>query len=255
MDKLRNATNHKILCVIPSRLNSTRLPRKALALIGNKPMIQWVYEGASQCTAFSKVIVATDSQEIADVIIKLGGQVEMTPSELPTGTDRVAYVAKKYPEYDVVVNLQGDEPFIKTQMIESLVETYLNGLNPQMATLACPLNFEKEYNDPNTVKVIYNKFNQAIYFSRSPIPFFRHENMSEAPLLMHLGLYVFTREFLLKFTQMEQTPLEKSELLEQLRAVENGVLIYVSQTPHRIIEINYPEDLVLARQYVLENNF
>ncbi|MES2614695.1 MAG: 3-deoxy-manno-octulosonate cytidylyltransferase [Bdellovibrionota bacterium] len=242
----------KILCVIPSRLNSTRLPRKPLVLIGNKPMIQWVYEAACQCVAFSKVIVATDSEEIEEVIKKLGGHVEMTPSELPTGTDRVACIAKKYPEYDVVVNLQGDEPFIKPEMLVSLVSPYLNGINPAMATLACPLNLEKEYNDPNTVKVIYNKLNHAIYFSRSPIPYFRQQNIENVPILMHLGLYAFTRKFLLEYTQMEQTPLEKSELLEQLRAVENGVSIYVSQTPHRIIEINYPEDLENARKYVEE---
>ena len=241
-----------ILCVIPSRLNSTRLPRKPLVLIGDKPMIQWVFEAAMKCTAFAKVIVATDAQEIADVILKLGGQVEMTPSDLPTGTDRVAFVAKKYPEYDVVVNLQGDEPFIKPEMLVSLVEPYLNGLNPQMATLACLIHLEAEYSDPNTVKVIYNKLNQAIYFSRSSIPFFR-QNIANAPVLMHLGLYAFTKEFLLTFTQMEQTPLEKAELLEQLRAVENGIPIYVSQTPHRIIEVNYPEDLEIARKYVAEN--
>jgi 3-deoxy-manno-octulosonate cytidylyltransferase (CMP-KDO synthetase) len=240
---------NKILCVIPSRLNSTRLPRKPLVLIGNKPMIQWVYEGAKQCSAFSKIIVATDSQEIADVIEKVGGEVEMTPSELPTGTDRVAYVAKKYPEYNVVVNLQGDEPFIKAEMLISLVEPYLNGLNPQMATLACPLHLNEELNDPNTVKVIVNKLKQAIYFSRSSIPFFRNKNVSDLPLFMHLGLYAFTREFLLEFTQMEQTPLEQTEILEQLRALENGVPIYVSQTPHRIIEINYPEDLEKAQKY------
>lgn len=240
----------KILCVIPSRLNSTRLPRKPLVLIGNKPMIQWVYEAAIQCSAFAKVIVATDSIEIASIIEKIGGHVEMTPSELPTGTDRVAFVARKHSEYDVIVNLQGDEPFIKADMLMSLVEPYLNGLNPKMATLACPINQENEYNDPNTVKVLYNKLNYAIYFSRSPIPFFRQQDIPNIPMLMHLGLYAFTREFLLEFTKMEQTPLEKTELLEQLRAVENGVSIYVSQTPHRIIEINYPEDLEAARKYV-----
>lgn len=153
----------EILCVIPSRLNSTRLPRKPLVMIGNKPMVQWVYEAAVKCEAFAKVIVATDAKEIEEIIKNVGGHVEMTPTELPTGTDRVAYVAEKYPEYNVVVNLQGDEPFIKPEMLKTLVTPYLNGINPQMATLACPLNFQTEYTDPNTVKVIYNKLNHAIY--------------------------------------------------------------------------------------------
>ena len=243
-------TDNKILCVIPSRLNSTRLPRKALVLIQGKPMIQWVYEGALKCKSFAKVVVATDCQEIADVILKLGGDVEMTPSELPTGTDRVAYVAQRHPEYNVVVNLQGDEPFIRADMLDSLVEPYLNGKNPSMATLACPISLEKEYADPNTVKVLVNKFNSAIYFSRSPIPFFRTQNIPNVPVHMHLGLYAFKRDFLLDFTKMEQTPLEQTELLEQLRALENGVSIYVSLTPHKIIEINYPEDLIAAEEYL-----
>ena len=240
----------KILCVIPSRLQSTRLPRKPLVMLGNKPMIQWVYEGALTCPHLSEVIVATDSQEIADVILKIGGKVEMTPSELPTGTDRVAFVAQKYSEYEVVVNLQGDEPFIKGEMLSSLVEPYLKGLNPSMATLACPIDMATEYNDPNTVKVIYNKLNQAIYFSRSPIPFYREKNVDDVPILMHLGLYAYTRQFLLEYPTMKQTPLEKAEVLEQLRALENGIPIYVSQTPHRIIEINYPHDLEAANEYL-----
>ncbi len=243
----------KILCVIPSRLNSTRLPKKPLLMIGDKPLVQWTYENAIKCGVFSKVIVATDSEDIAQIIKKLGGHVEMTASDLPTGTDRVAFVAKKFPEYDVIVNLQGDEPFIKPDMAEALVSPYLMGLNPQMATLGCPLNFETEYNDPNTVKVVHDKLNYALYFSRSPIPFFRQQNIPNLPVLMHLGLYAFQRDFLLKFTQMEQTPLEKVELLEQMRALESGVRIYLSYTPHRIIEINNAEELEMARKYVAEN--
>lgn len=243
-----------ILCVIPSRLNSTRLPNKPLILLGNKPMIQWVYEGACSCQKFSKVIVATDSEKIAEVIQKIGGQVEMTPSELPTGTDRVGYVASKYPEYDVVVNLQGDEPFIQADMLDALVEPYFNGINPLMATLACPIKMEEEYLDPNTVKVIYNKFDFAIYFSRAPIPFFRQQQKS-VPISMHLGLYAFKRDYLMEFIKLEQTPLEQCEVLEQLRAIENGVSIYVSHTPHRIIEINYPHDLELAKKFLKDKGF
>lgn len=238
----------KILCVIPSRLHSTRLPQKPLALIGNKPMVQWVYEAAAKCSAFSKVIVATDAQEIAQVIQNCGGQVEMTPSELQTGSDRVAYVAQKYPDHPVIVNLQGDEPFVKPEMLVSLVEPYLNGEMIPMSTLACPLDFDKEYADPNTVKVLVNKKENAIYFSRAPIPFFR-QKIEHTPVFMHLGMYAYTREFLLEYTKMEQTQLEKAELLEQLRALENGIPIRVCKTPHRILEVNNQEELDLARKF------
>jgi 3-deoxy-manno-octulosonate cytidylyltransferase (CMP-KDO synthetase) len=216
-------------------------------------MIQWVYEGAIQCKSFSKVIVATDSEDIASVIRNIGGHVEMTPPELPTGTDRVAYVSKKYPEFNVVVNCQGDQPFIKAHMLEKLVSPYFTqNTIPAMATLACPIHLETEYADPNTVKVILNKFSNAIYFSRSPIPFYRVQTEKNVPIYMHLGLYAFEKEFLHKFTNLEQTPLEKTELLEQLRALENGIPIYVSLTHEKIIEINYPEDLVAAEAHLKE---
>lgn len=238
----------KILCVIPSRLHSTRLPQKPLALIGNKPMVQWVYEAAARCAVLSKVIVATDAQEIADVIHRVGGHVEMTPPELETGSDRVAYVASKYPEYPVVINLQGDEPFVKPEMIVSLVQPYLDGETIPMSTLACPLDFEKEYQDPNTVKVLINTQGNAIYFSRSGIPFFR-QRIENAPVFMHLGMYAYSRDFLLRYTKMEQTLLEKAESLEQLRALEHGTPIRVCTTPHRILEVNTPEELDLARKF------
>lgn len=240
-------SKNRILCVIPARLHSTRLPRKPLVQIGDKPLIQWTYEAAKKSDLFDDVIVATDAVEIQSLIAGLGGHVAMTPPELPTGTDRVAYVAEQHPQADVIVNLQGDEPFVKPDMLAALVAPYQAGSVP-MATLACPLQFETEYADPNTVKVIYNKNHQALYFSRAPIPFFRqkHDNV---PVAMHLGLYAFTRSFLLEFTKMEQTPLEQIELLEQLRALENGIPIHVSLTPHRIIEVNYPEDLEKARRY------
>lgn len=214
-------------------------------------MVQWVYEAAASCPVFSKVIVATDAQEIADVIHGVGGAVEMTPAELQTGSDRVAYVSKKYPEYDVVVNLQGDEPFVTSDMLVTLVKPYLQGESLPMSTLACPLDFEKEYNDPNTVKVIVDQKQNALYFSRSAIPYFRVQARN-LPVWMHLGMYAYSREFLLSYTEMAQTPLEQVELLEQLRALENGYPIRVCYTDQRILEINTPEELALAQKLVLE---
>lgn len=237
----------KILCVIPSRIRSTRLARKPLLPIQGKPMIQWVYENASRCKVISKVIVATDCDEIANVITGIGGQVEMTDPEIQTGSDRVACVAKKFPEMDVIINLQGDEPFIKPLMLEQLVAPYLAGETPDMTTLAYPLDMKTKYNDPGAVKVITDLVGNALYFSRSPIPYFRTQE--NAPVHNHMGLYAFRRDFLLHYTTLPQTPLEKTESLEQLRALEHGFKIRVCLTEEKTLEINTPEEYELAQQF------
>lgn len=241
----------KILCVIPSRIGSTRLPRKPLLDIQGKPMIQWVYENASRCKALTKVIVATDSDEIANIIKKFGGNVEMTDPTLETGSDRVATVAEKYPDMDVVINLQGDEPFIKPHMLEQLVAPYLAGEKPEMTTLAYPLDMKSKYTDPGAVKVITDLHHNAIYFSRSPIPYFRTQ--TEAPVYHHMGLYAFRRDFLMHYKTLAQTPLEKAERLEQLRVIENGFKIRVCLTEEKTLEINTPEEFEQAQhfQYVV----
>lgn len=244
-----------ILCVIPSRLASTRLARKSLALIQGKPMVQRVYESAIRCPDFSKVIVATDSNEIADVIRNIGGEVEMTDPDIQTGSDRAAVVAKRYPEMQVIVNLQGDQPFIKPQMLSELVAPYLAGETPEMTTLACPLHIQNEFNDPNSVKVITNAKNNAIYFSRSPIPYFRNQLMvdKQIPVYYHLGLYAYSRDFLDIYNRLPQTPLELTESLEQLRVLENGYSIRVCYTQHKILEINTPEELAQAQNIQIED--
>ena len=239
----------KILCVIPSRIGSTRLPRKPLSLIQGKPMIQMTYENACRCELLSKVVVATDSEEIAAVIKDIDGNVEMTSSDLKTGSDRVAAVAQKYPDMDVIINLQGDEPFIKPKMLEQLVSPYLNGENPEMATLAYELNMQTEFNSPGAVKVITDVNGNAIYFSRSPIPYPRTTFQENMPIYHHMGLYAYQRNFLLKYTKLPQTPLEMAEALEQLRALEHGHKIRVSLTEARTLEINDPEDLVKAQEF------
>lgn len=237
----------KILCVIPSRIASTRIPRKPLSLIQGKPMVQWVYENASRCACLSDVIVATDSEEIAAVIKGCGGKVAMTDPELQTGSDRVAAVAEKHPEADVIINLQGDEPFIKARMLEQLVSPYLKGEMPEMTTLAHPLDMETEYNNPGFVKVITDLNHNALYFSRSPIPYFRQD--VSAPVYHHLGLYAFRRDFLLLYKNLPQTPLEKTELLEQLRALEHGYRIRVCLTEEKTLEVNTVEELALAQKF------
>lgn len=241
----------KILCVIPSRLASTRMPRKPLALIQGKPMIQWVYENASRCSVLTKVVVATDSEEIAAVIRAIKGNVVMTDPALPTGSDRVAVVAESMPEMDVVINLQGDEPFIRPRMLEQLVQPYLAGEKPDMTTLAYPLDRTKDHSNPGATKVITDLQGNALYFSRAPIPYFREE--VTAPVYHHMGLYAFRRDFLLHYRTLPQTPLEKTELLEQLRAMEHGHKIRVCLTEDRTLEVNTPEEFERAQHFVYED--
>lgn len=237
-----------ILCVIPSRIASTRLPRKPLLMIQGKPMIQWVYERASRSPIISKVVVATDNQEIADLIYSLGGEVAMTDPHIPTGSERVAAVALHHPDAEVVINLQGDEPFIKPDMLAKLVAPYLNGEKPEMTTLATPL-LEEDILNPGAVKVITDLKGDAIYFSRAPIPYYRTQQ--SAPVYHHMGLYAFRRDFLLHYATLAQTPLELTESLEQLRALENGYKIRVCLTDEKTLEINTPEELARAQSFPL----
>jgi 3-deoxy-manno-octulosonate cytidylyltransferase (CMP-KDO synthetase) len=234
-----------ILAVIPARYNSTRFPGKPLVMIGDRPMVQRVYEAAKGCPHFSKVVVATDSEVIADCVRGFGGQVEMTSSAHATGTDRVAEVAERYPEMVAIANVQGDQPFVTPQMLSQLVSPYMNGELPPMTTLACPLDMEKGYPDPNSVKVLCDRLGNALYFSRSPIPYFR--NSGNAPVFHHLGLYAFHRNFLAEYAQMKPTPLEECEGLEQLRVLEHGFSIRVCLTQKAVLEINTPDDLLQAQ--------
>jgi 3-deoxy-manno-octulosonate cytidylyltransferase (CMP-KDO synthetase) len=238
----------RILCVIPSRIGSTRTPRKPLLPIQGKPMIQWVYENASRCNILTDVVVATDSNEIADVIHKIDGKVIMTDPSLPTGSDRVAIVAEQYPEMDVIINLQGDEPFIKPRMLELLVAPYLAGETPDMTTLASKLDMEVNYTNPGAVKVVTDIHGNALLFSRAPIPYFR--TPEKAPVYHHMGLYAFRRDFLLKYTKLTPTPLEKAESLEQMRALEHGFKIRVCLTDEKTLEINTPEEYEQAQHFV-----
>lgn len=238
----------KILCVIPSRISSTRLPRKPLLPIQGKPMIQWTYENASRCKALTDLVVATDSHEIADVITRIGGKVAMTDPDLPTGSERVAAVAEQYPQMDVIINLQGDEPFITPSMLEKLIAPYLAGEAPEMTTLASPLDrTASEYHEPGAVKVITDMNGNALYFSRSPIPYYRTQE--SAPVYHHKGLYAFRRDFLMLYKTLPQTPLEKTESLEQLRVLEHGYKIRVCLTEEKTLEVNTREEYEQAQQF------
>lgn len=238
-----------ILAVIPARYNSTRFPGKPLVTIGDRPMVQRVYEAAKTCSHFSKVVVATDSEIIADCVHSFGGEVEMTSSNHETGTDRVAEVALRYPQMQAIANVQGDQPFVTSEMLTQLINPYLQGELPAMTTLGCPLDMDNSYLDSNSVKVLCDRQSNALYFSRSPIPYFR--NAGEVPVFHHLGLYAFERNFLAQYAQMKPTPLEECEGLEQLRVLEHGFPIRVCLTQKVVLEINTPEDLVQAQKIIM----
>lgn len=233
-----------ILAAIPARYGAQRFPGKPLADLDGRTVVEWVYRAAESCEAFDHVVVATDDERIADTVRGFGGEVEMTRADHASGTDRVAEVAERHPEADVVVNVQGDQPFATAEMLTDLVRPYLAGERPAMTTLAVPLTDPAARDDPNTVKVVCDVRGDALYFSRSTIPYARE---GEAPLLHHLGLYAFTRETVLAFPGLTPTPLEALEGLEQLRALEHGIGIRVCRTAKSVLEINTPEDLEQAR--------
>ena len=229
-----------IACIIPARYGSTRLPGKPLAMIGDKPMIQRVYEQVSKATEIEQVIVATDDQRVYDAVVAFGGQAMMTRPDHLTGTDRLAEVAVTHTEIDVIINVQGDEPLIDASVIDALAREFKEDSSLQMGTVGCPL-LEEEYNEPSAVKVIVNRLGNAMYFSRSLIPYPR--NAFVQPPLKHVGMYGYQRQFLLNYAKMVPTPAELTESLEQLRALENGYTIRVITTDQRFVGVDTPEDL------------
>ncbi|MFH1540491.1 MAG: 3-deoxy-manno-octulosonate cytidylyltransferase [Elusimicrobiota bacterium] len=221
----------KIIGIIPVRYSSTRFPGKPLSKILNKPMIQWVYEAALKSKLLNEVIFATDDKRIFDCAVGFGAKIVMTP-ECNSGTDRLAFLAKKI-NCDITVNIQGDEPLIKHEIIDGAIEPLIKNKNIQVATIATDFENEKEKINPNNVKVILDKNNFAIYFSRLPL----------SNSFKHIGLYAYRKNFLLKFAQMEQSNLEISEKLEQLRILENGYKIYVAKTKYQTIGVDTKSDL------------
>lgn len=247
-----------IIAIIPARYGSTRFPGKALADLAGKPIIQHVYERTRAASLVSRVIVATDDRRIADVIRQAGGEAVMTSSSHETGTDRLAEVARGL-DAEIVVNVQGDEPLIEPAMIDQAIEPFLSSPGLQMGTLKSRIRQLHDFLSPNVVKVVTDAEGYALYFSRSPLPFFRdkwHDLKNEAfeagRLLCykHVGLYVYRRDFLLRFAAMPQTFLEVSEKLEQLRALENGVRIKVVETEFESLGVDTPEDLAKARELI-----
>lgn len=236
----------KSICVIPARYSSTRLPGKPLKDICGKPMICRVWERANQAKSVSEVIVATDDDRILQAVEKNHGRAMMTRADHKTGTDRLAEVAEKFPDAEVVVNVQGDEPLIEPSLIDELIAEFVKDKNLQMATVATELLDAEEMHNPNNVKVVLDKNNDALYFSRSLIPYPR--NVDKSKVFKHIGIYAYRRNFLLDYAKMEPTPLEQSESLEQLRALENGFKIRVIKSSCRFVGVDTEEDLKLVNE-------
>jgi len=229
-----------VVAVIPARYASVRFPGKALAIVGGKPLIQHVWERARRLACVERVLVATDDERIAAAVTRFGGTAVMTPSDLPSGTDRVARVARSLPA-DIVVNLQGDEPTFDVKAVDDLVALMAEDPTIEMGTLAHPIRDEEEHRDVNAIKVVLDQAGYALYFSRSPVPFFRRPGF--AGPLRHIGIYVFRAAFLQRFAVLKPTPLEQTETLEQLRALEHGVRVRVLLTPCASLGVDTPADL------------
>lgn len=251
----------RTLVIIPARYASTRFPGKPLALLGGKPIIQWVWECASNSGLDTDVVVATDDTRILDAVASFGGKAMMTQSSHRSGTDRCGEVLNTLEAqghtYDFVVNIQGDEPFIQPRQIADLIGR-LDDPATQIATLKKAIHSNEELSSPNNVKVICNVQGRAIYFSRHPLPYLRgtapEQWLEKQNYYKHIGIYAFRSSVLKQVVQLQPSPLEVSESLEQLRWLENGYTIRVQETPFENIGIDTPDDLVAAERHLANNN-
>lgn len=241
----------KFLGVIPARYESSRLPKKPLKDICGYPMIEWVYKRALKSN-LDKVIVATDSKEVYEAVKKFGGDVILTREDHLNGTSRIAEVCEKITDFDVIINIQGDEPLIEKDMINSLIDSFKVEKDLKMSTLKHKLHSWEDIENTNFVKVVTDKNDYAIYFSRSVIPYPRNKNIEN--YFKHVGIYGYKRDFVLDYFKMESTPLENSESLEQLRVLENGYKIKVLETNFEVIGVDTQEELEKVRLHIKNNN-
>ncbi len=244
----------KVIAIIPARYKSNRFKGKPLALIAGKPMIQHVVERAREAKILSRVVVATDDTRIADCVESFGGEFVMTRENHVSGSDRLAEAAELLgvSEHDVVVNIQGDQPVFPAEVIEQVARPLLEDLTLPMATLIYKIIRPEEINDPNHVKTVFDRNFNALYFSRSPIPFQRNPDENLKPTYYkHLGFYAYRKGFLLSFVALPEGEWEFFEKLEQLRALEYGYKIRVAITEHDSIEVDTPEDLLRVEKQLL----
>ena len=236
--------------IIPARYGSSRLEGKPLLKANDKPIIQWVWEKASECPLVDRVIVATDDERIFNACKEFGAEVEMTSTEHKSGSDRIAEVASRHPEIGYIINLQGDEPLIEQANIELVIKGVLEDEKADISTLLREIKDEEEAQNPNLVKCVFDVNNYAMYFSRSKIPYER--NTGKSKIYGHLGIYGYKREALFKMTQLPQTTYEMAESLEQLRALQNGMKIKVAIVDNIPVGIDTMEDFEKFKKMVEE---
>jgi 3-deoxy-manno-octulosonate cytidylyltransferase (CMP-KDO synthetase) len=234
----------KTLAIIPARYGSTRLPAKPLLKLKGRELVLWVWEGVCQSRRVDRVIVATDHEDILEIVRRAGGEAMLTPENLPTGSDRVAYLARRIPSR-YVLNVQSDDPLISARHIDPLLEALEEDPAVQLALLAKSIDRPEEIGRDSIVKMVFTQNGQALYFSRAPIPFARNP---AAAYYKHIGPYAWRRESLLAFSSWEQTPLEKAESLEMLRLLEKGGTIKCLLAGSDTIEIDTPEDVARFEQ-------
>lgn len=238
------------LAVIPARLQSTRLPEKPLLKLGGKELILWVLDGVKQSSLVDRVIVATDDEKIVSVVENAGGEAMMTPSDLPTGSDRVAYVARRV-ESRFVLNVQGDDPLVTAVVVDPMIEALKEDSAIKLAVLAKRIDDPREVVRDSVVKMVFDRDHRALYFSRSPIPFPRNFGVV---YYKHIGPYAWNRDALFDFSSWPQTPLERSESLEMLRLLENGYGIRCIETDTDSIEIDTPEDVAAFEKAIADKD-
>lgn len=247
----------KIVAIIPARLTSTRLPGKVLLEINHKPIIQYVHENVKKSKYVQDIIIATDDVRVVESVRLFGGKAIITPSDLKSGSDRIALVAETLSDAEIIVNVQGDEPLISAELIDKTIELLLLDNSVLVGTPIKRISSINELTNPNVVKVVVDKFGDAIYFSRSPIPHLRESNdindwIKTYHYYKHIGCYVFRKEFLLRFTKMEESYLEKIEKLEQLRIIENGYKIKTVLTDYESISVDTLEDFEKVKSIIVE---
>lgn len=237
--------------IIPARYGSSRLKGKPLIEVGGKPIIQWVFEKAVQATLADRVIIATDNEQIYETALMFGAEAEMTLDSHNSGSDRIAEVVERHPEIGYIVNLQGDEPMIDPENIEKVIRLVKFDDTADISTLVTEIKDMKEVENPNLVKCVFDNNNYALYFSRSKIPYERNEG--HAKFYGHIGIYGYKREALFNMTHSPQTPLELTESLEQLRALQMGMKIKVDVVDEKPIGIDTIEDLNNFKSMVMAN--
>ena len=248
----RQEMENETVIIIPARYGSRRLPGKPLIPIAGKPMIQWVYDRAREILQASSVLIVTDDHRIAEAAEIFHANVMMSPAEISSGTERVGFAAQNM-NANIVVNLQGDEPFVPVEAVGRAIDLLHDNPHLNVSTIACSLRSEDEWRNPSIVKVLVDQDMNAIYFSRAMIPSFRDESFHPLPrLLKHIGVYVFRKKFLFQFLNWEESSLEKAEKLEQLRILEHGHKIGVVESEKSSFGVDTPEDVAYIEKLIKE---